>query len=240
MVQKYRLLIRKKFYDVYVALLLFIHLIPLNAHTNFNPKLINAVQNHDVKELEEFLDEALENNHSILIDDYGHIVPGKFDINEKSSHGNTLLHCIHSPYNRDTDRIILECILLYKADPTIYDRDGQSAMHYITLAAMDQIKFIPLIETLVHHSRKGLKCLEEKDYFGLAPLHYCAHNPGETAVNVATALIRLGANIDVKDRDNRTPLQLAADRLPEKTPVYNLLHDLQGNNAPRWYKNIDC
>lgn len=69
----------------------------------------------------------------------------------------------------------------------------------------------------------------KKDSKGRTALHYLAMFGSVSFVEIVSALVRFGANVNAQDEDGVTPLMHAANRKTELSPLFEVLIDLGAN-----------
>ncbi len=100
------------------------------------------------------------------------------------------------------------------ADIRAADHNGATALHFATLSGN--------IETLQMLIKKGLD-INVKDKDGNTPLHYVAKDYVENSGEVAGLLLRLGASKTIKNKNNKTPFDLASANYNVPFETRNLL-----------------
>jgi ankyrin repeat protein len=97
---------------------------------------------------------------------------------------------------------VLRALLSYGAITDARNQYGRSPIHCIA-----QTRSVEMMRTFLdpeYKANKNAVCID-----GKTALHYLAET---TTVDVATVLLDLGANPEIKDKEKRTPLQIAVNR----------------------------
>ncbi|KAL0276307.1 UNVERIFIED_CONTAM: hypothetical protein PYX00_003902 [Menopon gallinae] len=99
---------------------------------------------------------------------------------------------------------VLEMLILHGADINIMDKRKATPLHRAASRGD-----LPVVTLLVKHGGKGLM-INAVDVYGNTPLHLACE---ENNVPVVELLVEIGANIELKNKEEKTPLELARPEL---------------------------
>jgi ankyrin repeat protein len=134
---------------------------------------------------------------------------GKFDINGVDNDGRTPLHWAIMGTNLET---IAHHLIQKGADPTITDKEGNTALHFAALHA----KTIETITLILENKQVDIN---HRDELGRTALHYAIEKKN---VEIVRCLVEKGADPTIHDHTGYTPFHFAAYFLTD-TDVLGLL-----------------
>ena len=127
------------------------------------------------------------------------------DTNLKTNSGQTALHFATSKQNLDLCRTLLS----HKATARTKDKRGQLPLH--RAAAVGNV---PILKLLL---KEGKSPLDATDIDGMTSLHHAiSEGHGDTAIE----LIKAGADVTKRDREDRLAIDLAPDSKVRKYIIY--------------------
>ena len=150
--------------------------------SNIEKELISAVESDDIK-----MAEAVFNSGE------------KFNINLQSSNGDTLLHMVKSPE-------MAELLLKNGIDTTIQNNEGATA-----LGKFFERIYLGNIEKIVTSLINNGIDINAAAYYDEPPVIKIANNAATLSTNIEQLeyLVKLGADINIKNKQGYTPLMLA-------------------------------
>lgn len=150
--------------------------------SNIEKELISAVESDDIK-----MAEAVFNSGE------------KFNINLQSSNGDTLLHMVKSPE-------MAELLLKNGIDTTIQNNEGATA-----LGKFFERIYLGNIEKIVTSLINNGVDINAAAYYDEPPVIKIANNAATLSTNIEQLeyLVKLGADINIKNKQGYTPLMLA-------------------------------
>ncbi|MBN2435868.1 MAG: ankyrin repeat domain-containing protein [Spirochaetes bacterium] len=139
-------------------------------------------------------------------------------INKQDKNGKTILHYFaDSAFTQDirfqSSKVhLLEQMLEMGADPTIADRDGKTAIHYLAQNKSHSISS-SLYELMIFYGAS----LNVQDNSGNLPLHYSMFSGNESIINF---LIYMTKDVNTANNEGRTPLhELCRSNINEELKI---------------------